>query len=95
MTLAGREEVRAGDACGRFVTLAMMSMSSAEVLVSSSAPGFITASSFANTSFLTSHLLEHRLDHDVAVGDRPRSSSTGWMQRQALVHLLLRRGCRA
>ena len=31
-----------------------MSMSIADVLVSSSAPGFITASSFSNTSFLTS-----------------------------------------
>ena len=54
MTLAGAKKCAPATSCGRFVTSAMMSMSIAEEFVSSSAPGFITASSFANTSFFTS-----------------------------------------
>ena len=54
MTLAGAKKCAPATSCGRFVTFAMMSVSIAEELVSSSAPGFITASSFANTSFFTS-----------------------------------------
>ncbi len=69
MTLAGAKKCAPPTSCGRFVTSAMMSMSIAEELVSSIAPGFITASSFANTVLLHVDALEHRLDDDVAVGD--------------------------
>ena len=53
MTLAGTKKCVPATASGRLVTLAISSISSAEVLENSSAPGFITASSLANTSFLT------------------------------------------
>ena len=53
MTLAGTKKCVPATSSGRFVTLAISSMSSAEVLEKSSAPGFMTASSLANTSFFT------------------------------------------
>ena len=34
------------------------------------APGLQMASSLPNTSFLTRHVLEHRLDDEIAVGER-------------------------
>ena len=87
MTLAGTKKCVPATTSGRLVTLAISSISSAEVLVRSSAPGFMTSSSLANTSFLTGMLLEHRLDHRVAVADR-LVGVDGLDQRQALVHLL-------
>ena len=53
MTLAGTKKCVPATASGRFVTLAISSISRAEVLVNSSAPGFMAASSLANTSFFT------------------------------------------
>ncbi len=51
ITLAGEKKCAPATSCGREVALAISSMFSAEVFDSISAPGFITASSFANTSF--------------------------------------------
>ncbi len=53
MTLAGTKKCVPATASGRFVTAAIASMSRADVLENSSAPGFIAASSLVNTSFFT------------------------------------------
>ena len=54
ITLAGLKKCVPATSCGRLVIVASWSMSSAEVFENSSAPGFITSSSCANTGFLTS-----------------------------------------
>ncbi len=90
MTLAGRRSARRRRPAGRFVTSApSCRCRSPTYSMSSSAPGFITASSFANTSFFTSSSLEHRLDHHVAVAD-VLVGLHRLDQRQPLVHLRLR-----
>ena len=47
---------------------AISSMSSAEVLVARIAPGFITCPSSAKDRFLEVHVFEHRLDHQITLG---------------------------
>ena len=54
ITLAGLKKCVPATSCGRLVIVGKLSMSSAEVLENSSAPGFITSSSLANIGFLTS-----------------------------------------
>ena len=90
MTLAGTKKCVPATASGRLVTLAISSMSRAEVLVSSSAPGFIDRIEPGEHLLLDGHLLEHRLDHGVAIGDRlvgldrldqgRRSSISSWVR---------------
>ena len=54
ITLAGLKKCVPATSRGRLVIAASSSMSSAEVLENSSAPGFITSSSLAKIGFLTS-----------------------------------------
>ena len=49
---------------------AIASTSRVEVFVARIAPGLQIASSFSKTCFLIVHVFEHRLDHDVGVGER-------------------------
>ena len=68
--VGGREEMHADDiAAAAWSTAAIWSTSSVEVLVARMAPGLATASSLANTSFFSGHVLEHRLDDEVGVGE--------------------------
>ena len=53
ITLAGAKKCVPATASGRAVAAAIRSMSMAEVLLNSSAPGFITRSSSANTACFT------------------------------------------
>ncbi len=69
-------------------------MSSAEVLENSSAPGFITCVELGEDRLLDVHLLEHRLDHHVGVGDVVVAGDRV-DAGEAAVHLVLRPGCRA
>ena len=54
ITFAGLKKCVPATSCGRLVISASWSMSSADVLENSSAPGFITSSSLAKIGFLTS-----------------------------------------
>ena len=84
MTLAGAKKCVPATASGRLVAPAILSMSIAEVLVSSSAPGFITASSFGE------HLLLHVAccSNTASITRRsrrsPRSVSTGSISARRL-----------
>ena len=77
ITLAGEKKCMPITLSGREVTAAILFTSSAEVFDASSAPGLQISSSSLEDRLLQLHVLEHGLDHDVAVREiglvgRPR-----------------------
>ena len=70
ITLAGEKKCMPSTSSGRLVTEAISSMFRYEVLEARIAPGLAIVSSLREHLLLDVHVLEHRLDHQVAVGQR-------------------------
>ena len=70
ITLAGLKKCRPSTSAGRCVKAAIRSTSSVEVFEARIAPGLHTCVELREDLLLDLHVLEHRLDHQVDVGER-------------------------